>query len=146
MPRIRIAGETFEFASASLVAYHCDGPEADWNLALDRDGDTLWLAGTVTPGPRSPDALVGAVVTVDLRALDEVVGALLGRHVTLYPGGQDVCALAFPLARGAAGVRLAAAVACDWDRALETFPGASLVEMELDIDAVVAELHPGDLP
>lgn len=143
MRRIRIADQTFEFPGATLVAYHCDAPEADWNLALDHHGATLWLSGTVTPGPRSRDALVGAEITVDARALDEVVGALLGRDVTLYADAQ---ALAFPLAGTSSGVRLAATFACDWDRALASFPEPGPVEIELDIDAEVTELHPGQLP
>ncbi|MDC0674241.1 hypothetical protein [Nannocystis radixulma] len=146
MSRIRIGHDSWTLDRASLEAYHCHAPEADWNLALDHAGQTLWLAGTVTPGPRAPAELVGAEVTVDLRSLDEVVGALLGRAVTLYPGGQDVCALGFTLAPSPAGVRLAAIVTCDWDRALATFPHDEPVVLELDIDAGVEGLHPGGLP
>ena len=75
MSRIRIARDTWTLGGASFVAYHCDGPEADWNLALDHAGQTLWLSGTVTPSPRSYVDLAGAEVTVDQRSLDEVVGA-----------------------------------------------------------------------
>ncbi|PCC74764.1 hypothetical protein SAMN02745121_06056 [Nannocystis exedens] len=146
MSRIRIGDHTWTFDAASLELYHCMSSEADWNLALVRAGATLWLAGTVVPGPRSPEALLGAEVSVDLRSLDEVAGALLGRHVTLYPGGQDVCALRFRLAASPGGVRLAASAGCDWDRYLKTFDHDRPVDLELDIDAAVVALHPGNLP
>jgi len=146
MSRLRISHDTWTLGGASFVAYHCDGPEADWNLALDHAGEMLWLAGTVSPAPRSPAELAGAEVTVDLRSLDEVAEALLGRSVTLYPGGQNVCALSFTLSPAPAGVRFAATVTCDWDRALATFPHGELVVLELDIEAAVAALHPGALP
>lgn len=146
MSQLRIADQTWTFASASLTVYHCLAPEADWNLALDHAGQTLWLAGTVIPGPSSPEALIGAEVVVDLRALDELVGALLDRPVTLYPNGQDVCALALRLAPSPRGVRLAASARCDWDRHLGTFDHDQPVALELDLDAAVAALHPGNLP
>lgn len=146
MSRIRIDDQTWTFRSASLELYHCLGPEADWNLALDHAGATLWLVGTVVPGPRSASALIGAEVKVDLRALDELAEALLGRQVTLYPHGQDVCALGFRLAAAPGGVRLAASARCDWDRYLQTFDHDQPVDLELDIDAAVVALHPGNLP
>lgn len=146
MSRIRIGDTTWTFRSASLELYHCLAPEADWNLALDHAGATLWLAGTVIPGPRSPEALIGAEVSVDLRSLDEVAGALLGRAVTLYPGGQDVCALGFRIAAAPGGVRLAASARCDWDGYLQTFDHGQPVDLELDIDAAVVALHPDNLP
>ncbi|MCY0993541.1 hypothetical protein OV203_40765 [Nannocystis sp. ILAH1] len=146
MSWIRIGDTTWTFRNASLELYHCEGPEADWNLALDHAGATLWLAGTVVPGPRSPEALIGAEVSVDLRSLDEVAGALLGRAVTLFPHGQDVNALGFRLAASPGGVRLAASARCDWDRYLGTFDHGQPVDLELDIDAAVVALHPGNMP
>lgn len=146
MSYIRIAGETFVLDGAELLAYHCCGPEADWNLALSLPGRTLYLSGTVTPAPRTADDLEGAAARVDLRSLDEVIGDLLGHSVTLYPGGQDVCELTFPLARSPKGVRLAVVFTSDWDRVLETFPGAGDIEIAIEIDAVVSALHPGRHP
>ncbi|WAS97831.1 hypothetical protein [Nannocystis punicea] len=146
MSRIRIGDQTWDLSNATLELYHCRGPEADWNLALTHAGETLWLAGTVMPGPASIEALIGAEFTVDLRSLDELAGALLGRSVTLYPGGQGVCALAFRGAASPRGVRLAAAANCDWDRYLETFDRDQPVALDFDLDAAVAALHPGNLP
>jgi hypothetical protein len=146
MSHILVAGERFPIDRAQLVAYHCDGPEADWNLELVRGDESLWLAGTATPAPRTPDDLVGASVEVDLRSLDEVVGDLLGRPVTLYPGGQDVCALRFHLARSPDGLRFAVTTSCDWDHYLQTFATPDPVELTLEIDAVVSQLHPRHLP
>lgn len=146
MSHVRVADRHFPLEHAALVAYHCDGPEADWNLELAHAGQTLWLAGTVRPGPRVADELVDAEVEVDLRSLDEVVGALLGRDVALYPGGQQVCALGFRLARAPVGVRFAVTVECDWDDSLQTFARPGPVVLELEIDAVVAGLHAGALP
>ncbi|MCY1005193.1 hypothetical protein OV079_06320 [Nannocystis pusilla] len=85
-------------------------------------------------------------MSVDLRSLDEVAGALLGRAVTLYPGGQDVCALGFRIAAAPGGVRLAASARCDWDGYLQTFDHGQPVDLELDIDAAVVALHPDNLP
>ena len=39
MRRISIAGHSFEFAAAKLVAYHCAAGEADWNVELVREGE-----------------------------------------------------------------------------------------------------------
>ena len=47
MRRISIAGQSFEFAAAQLVAYHCAAGEADWNVELIE-------AGGLYPG-RLPD-------------------------------------------------------------------------------------------
>lgn len=147
MGQIRIADRTYALSASEFVAYHCQQPEADWNLALAHQGRALWLSGTVIPAPLTVDDLDRATARVDLRSLDELAGALLGREVTLFPGGQDVCEIEFPLARTPAGVRLAVAVTCDWDRYLETFPrDAGPIELALEIDAPVAALHPGRLP
>lgn len=146
MSRIRVAGATFAIERAVMVAYHCAAPEADWNLALEREGASLWLAGTVVPGPATIDALGGAEVSVDLRSLDEVLGALLGRAVTLYPNGQGVCALKLRLARTPRGVRFAGECECDWDRELGTFEAAGWVALSIELDAEVEALHPGRLP
>jgi len=143
---IIVAGERFEVREAALTVYHASAEEADWNLELAFGGRTLWLAGTVTPGPDSAAALVGAEVAVDLRSLDEVVRGLLGRSVTLFPGGQAVCALRFGLVASAAGVGFVVTSRCDWDRYHETFPGLGDIEVTLAIDARVAALHAGQLP
>lgn len=146
MSHIVVAGERFEFSGASLVVYHCLGEDADWNLELVREGESLWLAGTMRPGPRSADDLVGAEVEVDLRSLDEVVSALLGRPITLYPGGQAVCALRFMTAGSPEALVFAATCSCDWDPYLQSFPVAGAVALELAIEARVEALHPGHLP
>lgn len=146
MSHVRIAGASFVIERAVMVAYHCASEEADWNLELMREGGSLWLAGTVVPGPSSIDVLDGAEVSIDLRSLDEVAGELLGRAVTLYPNGQEVCALRFRLVRTLRGVRFAVGCECDWDRHLETFDAAGMVELSIDIDAEVEALHPGRLP
>jgi hypothetical protein len=146
MSHVRIAGTSFTIERAVMEAYHCASEEADWNLELVREGGSLWLAGTVVPGPATIDALHGAEVVVDLRSLDEVVGALLGRAVTLYPNGQQVCALRLRLARTERGVRLAGECECDWDRALETFEAQGMVALSIDVEAEVTALHPGQLP
>ncbi len=54
MRRISIAGTSFEFATAKLIAYHCASGEADWNIELVREGESRWLSGTIVPGPRTP--------------------------------------------------------------------------------------------
>jgi hypothetical protein len=146
MSHVRIAGASFAIERAVMEAYHCASEAADWNLELVYEGTSLWLAGTVVPGPATIAALDGAQVTIDLRSLDEVVGGLLGRAITLYPNGQDVCELQGRLARTERGVRLAVGCECDWDRALETFEAPAWVELSLDIEAEVAALHPGRLP
>lgn len=146
MSHIRVAGTTFAIERAVMVAYHCASPEADWNLALEREGALLWLAGTVVPGPATIDALGGAEVSVELQSLDEVLEALLGRAVTLYPGGQGVCALKLRLARTPRGVRFAVECECDWDRALGTFEVAGSVALSIELDAEVEAIHPGQLP
>ncbi len=146
MSHIIVAGERFPIDRATLVLYHCDEPEADWNLELVLGDRSLWLAGTVTPAPRTPADLDGARVEVDLRSLDEVVADLLGRSVTLYPGGQAVCALRFQLARSPDGVRFAATTSCDWDDYRKTFNTPGPVELTLEIDAIVSQLHQGQLP
>jgi hypothetical protein len=146
MGHIRVAGVTFAIERAVMVAYHCASPEADWNLALSCEGRSLWLAGTVVPGPTTIDALDGAEVSVDLRSLDEVLGELLGRAVTLYPNGQLVCALKLRLARTPRGVRFAAECECDWDRELGTFEAPGPVALAIELDAEVEALHPGRLP
>lgn len=146
MSYIVVAGQRFDFAGASLVAYHCLGEDADWNLELVREGESLWLAGTMRPGPRSAEDLVGAEVEVDLRSLDEVVSALLGRAVTLYPGGEQVCALRFVTGGTSEVVVFAARSDCAWDRYLQSFPGEGAVEVELAIEARVVGMHPGHLP
>lgn len=106
------------------------------------------LTGTIlASGPRTIDALHDAEVSIDLRSLDEVIGALLDREVTLYPNGQDVCALRGRLVRTSRGIRLATECECDWDRALETFEaGAGMVELAIDVEAEVAALLSGRLP
>lgn len=146
MSHIIVAGERFEIRAAALTVYHASAEEADWNLELACGEQTLWLAGTVTPGPDSAAALVGAEVAVDLRSLDEVVRGLLGRAVTLFPGGQAVCALRFGLVASPAGVGLVVTSRCDWDRYHDTFPGLGEIEVTLAIDARVAALHPGQQP
>jgi hypothetical protein len=146
MSHLRVAGATFAIERAVMVAYHCASEEADWNLELVHEGVPLWLAGTVAPGPSTIDALDGAQVSVDLRSLDEVVGALLDRAVTLYPNGQGVCALTFRLVRNSRSVRFVVDCECDWDRDLATFEATEGVALSLDIDAEVAALHPGPLP
>lgn len=143
MSHIRVAGTSFAIERAVMVAYHCASEEADWNLELVREGASLWLAGTVKPGPGGIGALDGAEVEVDLRSLDEVVGELIGRAVTLYPSGQEVCALRLRLGRTERGVRFAGECECDWDRALETFEGVEMVGLAIDVDAEVGGLHPG---
>ena len=65
MRRISIAGQSFEFAAAKLVAYHCAAGEADWNLELVREGESRWLSGTTVPGPRTPADLEGAAMRLD---------------------------------------------------------------------------------
>jgi hypothetical protein len=139
---LRIAGQEFSFERAALVAYHCAADEADWNLELVRDGETLWLSGTVAPAPASGDALAGAVAMIDPRALDELAGALLGRPLTLFPATEPTLALSCT----ARGVRLATRFTCDWDRALDTFPDPAPIDITIDIDAELAALHPGRLP
>lgn len=146
MSHVRIAATSFAVERAVLEAYHCASEAADWNLELVREGASLWLAGTMVPGPATVAALDGAQVTIDLRSLDEVVGGLLGRAITLYPNGQDVCELQGRLVRTERGVRLAIECKCDWDRALETFEASAWVELSLDIEAEVAALHPEQLP
>lgn len=146
MSHVRIAGASYVIERAVMVAAHCASEEADWNLELVREGGSLWLAGTVVPGPSSIDGLDGAEVSIDVLSLDEVVGALLGRAVTLYPNGQEVCALRFPLVRTLRGVRFAVVCECDWDRYLKTFEAGGVVELSIDIDAEVEALHPGALP
>jgi hypothetical protein len=149
MSHLRIAGETFHFDRVSLLAYHCASREADWNLGLEGAGTTLWLSGTIVPGPATPDDLDGAQVSVELRSLDEVVEALLGRPITMYPGGQAVCALAFPIARTAAGARFAVDFEFDWDHALGTFPdkaAGTRLTGALELDAELEALHPAGLP
>ncbi|AKT39912.1 hypothetical protein [Chondromyces crocatus] len=146
MSRLQLGDQSWTLRKASLTIYHGAAAEADWNLALDHAGETLWLAGTITPGPHAPEALLGAEVTVDLRSLDEVVSHLLGRAVTLYPNGQEVCALVFRLTASPQGVHFAATAPCDWDRYLQTFDHDHPVTLELDIDAALTALHPGRLP
>jgi hypothetical protein len=75
-----------------------------------------------------------------------VVGELLGRAVTLYPNGQDVCALSLRLERTPHGVRFAVDCECDWDHELATFDTRGPVALSLDIEAEVEALHPGRLP
>lgn len=146
MSHVRIAGASFAIERAVMEAYHCASQEADWNLELVREGGSLWLAGTVAPGPATIDALHGAEVVVDLRSLDEVVGALLGRAVTLYPNGQQVCASRLRLERTERGVRMAGECECDWDRGLETFAAQGMVALSIDVEAEVTALHQGPLP
>lgn len=146
MSHVRVAEQRFELDRAELEAYHCAGPEADWNLKLVRADGCLWLAGTVEPGPRTIDDLDGAEVTLDLRSLDETIGALIGRDVTLYPGGQDVCALKLRLARTERGVRFAVTCESDWDPALESFARPGPLTLSIDVDAAVVALHPGPSP
>jgi len=145
MSHVRVAGASFAIERAVMVAYHCASEEADWNLELEHEGVSLWLAGTVTPGPETIAALEGAEVSIDLRSLDEVIGGLLGRAVTLYPNGQDVCALTFRLERTERGVRFAVDCECDWDRYLETFDAEGAVELSIDVDAEVGGLQQGRL-
>lgn len=146
MSHILLAGERFAVDQARLVVYHCAAETADWNLELLCGGRSLWLSGTVTPGPADAEALPGAEVEVELRSLDELLAALLGRAITLYPGGQEVCALRFRLQGSPTGVRFAATCSCDWDAYLRSFAAPGNVELTLAIDAEVAALHPGPLP
>lgn len=143
---ILLAGERFGIDQATLVVYHGAAETADWNLELVCGGRRLWLSGTITPGPVDAVALVGAEVEVDLRSLDELLEALLGRALTLYPGGQKVCALRFRLLGAPGGVRFAVTCSCDWDTYHRSFATPGDVELTLAIDAEVAALHPGPLP
>lgn len=146
MSHILLADERFVVDQATLVAYHCAAETADWNLELMCGGRRLCLAGTITPGPGDVEALAGAEVEVELRSLDEVLEALLGRAITVYPDGEQVCALSFRLLGSPAGVRFAVTCRCDWDSYHKSFPNPGTVELTLAIDAVVAALHPGRMP
>lgn len=145
MSHIALAGERFGIDQATLVVDHGAAETADWNLELVRGGRRLWLSGTITPGPVDAGALVGAEVEVELRSLDELIEALLGRAITLYPGGQAVCALRFRLLGAPGGVRFAVTCSCDWDSSLKSFATPGPVELTLAIDAELAALHPGPL-
>ena len=79
MRRISIAGQSFEFAAAWLVAYHCAAGEADWNVELVREGEFRWLSGTIGPGPRTPTDLEGAAMRLNPRSLDEIAEESAGR-------------------------------------------------------------------
>lgn len=144
MPHLHVAGEDFAFDRAALIAYHCASTEADWNLELVRGDETLWQSGTITPAPLTEAALAGAIVRLDPRALDELLEALTGRAVTLYPVGADE--ITFPLARSARGVKFAARFAATWDPELGEFADHSPTEIAIDVDAEVAALHPHRLP
>lgn len=145
---ITIADQRYEFDRAALVAYHASSGEADWNVELVRGGESLFLSGTAALGEPITDleSLLRCRARVDLRSLDEVAGALLGRSVTMYPGGEDVCELAFPLAPSEAGVRLAVSFEFEWDAYLDTFPGRTgRLPASIHLDAPVT-IHAGMLP
>ncbi len=144
MRRISIAGHSFEFAAAKLVAYHCASDEADWNLELVREGESRWLSGTITPGPRTPADLDGAAVRLDPRSLDELAECLTGRIVTLYPREEE--ALKSRLVRTADGVKFSFALEADWDPELASFAAPGVIAVEIEIEAEVGGLHPGRLP
>lgn len=144
---LRIDEETFAFERATFVAYHCASSVADWNLELIRAGEAFWLSGKIVPAPRSPEDLDGARVEIDLRSLDDLADALLGRAITMFPGGQSVCALSFTLARSPTGVRFASDFSFEWDHDLETFPiKGTTLQASIELDAEVGALHPGGLP
>lgn len=147
MRRISIAGTSFEFERADLWGYHCASEEADWNLELVRGETTIWLSGTMKPGPRGVDELAGVVMRLDPRALDEVVESLIGRAVTLYPRQDPGLGdgVEFRLVRTDGGVRVSVAMDADWDRYLESFPVPGDVRVEIEIEAGVGELYPGRL-
>lgn len=103
---ITLDGRTHPITNATL---RFEGD--DWTLALvSAEGATLELCGE-TAGDR---------LRLDLRALDDVLGALQGAPITSYPGGQAVCAAFFDVAaaeRG--GMVLTTELELDWDRALD---------------------------
>jgi hypothetical protein len=147
MNQIRIANQTVVFERVTFVAYHCSAATADWNLCLEREGAMSYLSGTITPAPRTASDLAGASVRVDLRSLDEVAEGILGRPITLYPGGQSVCALSFPIERSATGARFAINFDFEWDHALGTFPVAGTMESgTIELEAEVGALHPNAPP
>lgn len=118
---IELDGQRHGFARARL---RFEG--SDWTLTLHREGaPPLELAGEAD----------GDRLRIDLRSLDEVLGALQGRPITAYPGGQLVNR-AFLDVRP--GWHLDATFEIDWDRAIDQ-PGASYVEPRRVTIALVAE-------
>jgi hypothetical protein len=112
---IELDGQSHPFTEVTL---ELDG--SDCYATLHRDGaPALELAGEVEEDGR---------LHLDLRALDEVFGALLGRPITAYPGGQEVCAAHLDMRElDGGGLLLSTQFEFDWDRALDP-PEASYPE------------------
>jgi hypothetical protein len=106
MSFIRLDDREYVFTRVSL---RFEGE--DWFATLVRDtGATLELAGEVE----------GDRLRLDLRALDEVLGALRGAPITTYPGGQSVCAAHLESTPAEVGETVfQSEFAIDWDRALD---------------------------
>lgn len=149
---VEIDGKRFELDGATLVLYHCESTEADWNLELRRsvDGDEqiLWLSGTVSPSPSRAEDLPGRELSIETRDIDELFEALAGTQVTTYPGGQGVCRATFTTSAAPEGMVLRSAFEFDWDRTIDppnaTYPEPRTARLELAITAPM--LHPGGLP
>ena len=93
--------------------------ESDWFLSFAHpNGTSLELAGELRDDR----------MRLDLRALDEVLGALQGFPITTYPGGQNVCEGFLEMRREGDGlVALSAEFTFDWDRYIDP-PNVAYVE------------------
>ncbi len=142
---IEIDGRRFEFSSAEMEFYHCNGEVADWNLALRRPGDDqpLWLSGSLEPGTMDPDALPQAQLFLLEEDIGMVFETLLQTPITLYADQPLLLVRRTP-----AGLHLRSSFAFDWDRALDP-PGASYPNprsANFDLRATIKAFHPGRLP
>jgi hypothetical protein len=79
--RLQFDDRTYELPLVELRFYNAG---ADWNLG--RDG-VFWLSGRASPGPASTADLANVELTIDERALDEMLAAVTGVSKTFYPPG-----------------------------------------------------------
>lgn len=99
-------GEIGSLDGELVLELYGDTAEPDWNLG--REG-AFWLSGTMTA------PLATGVVSVDMRSLDETIGALTGVRKTFYP--LDQRDLSYPLQLQVDGERIRASLdlELDWD-------------------------------